>query len=250
MDVGSPIPFQGTESFPYMLYVKQAVTSMLFWNFHVKSIGMGTPTMYSEGCLQKPWVYRHSWFTLCEFQVSRWCTAKVNLLTNIFLCKKDCSPRALSLHSRSSYCWRASKRCHTSPHPHPLIKALYMSKIQFSGIQKHFFFFFFFFLFFLGGRGVWPFLPFIRSGQNHLARHSERGKKTRQTEEEVERQHQGMDGPGVRQVPDCSGEQGKIEKTGCKIISGAPVTLAVKGQIMRWWWGLSESSSMYIFHTI
>ena len=25
--------------------------------------------------------------------------------------------------------------------------------------------------------------PFIRSGQNHLARHSERGKKTRQTEE-------------------------------------------------------------------
>ena len=161
-----------------MLYVKQAVTSMLFWNFHVKSIGMGTPTMYSEGCLQKPWVYRHSWFTLCEFQVSRWCTAKVNLLTNIFLCKKDCSPRALSLHSCSSYCWRASKRCHTSPHPHPLIKALYMSKIQFSGIQKHFFFF----SFFLGGRGVWPFLPFIRSGQNHLARHSERGKKTRQTD--------------------------------------------------------------------
>ena len=27
--------------------------------------------------------------------------------------------------------------------------------------------------------------PFIRSGQNHLVRHSERGKKTRQTEEEV-----------------------------------------------------------------
>ena len=33
-------------------------------------------------------------------------------------------------------------------------------------------------------------LPFIRSGQNHLAR----GKKTRQTEEEVERQHQGLKG--------------------------------------------------------
>ena len=29
---------------------------------------------------------------------------------------------------------------------------------------------------------VWSCLPFIRSGQNHLARHSERGKKTRQTE--------------------------------------------------------------------
>ena len=36
---------------------------------------------------------------------------------------------------------------------------------------------------------------FIRSGQNHLARHSERGKKKRQTEEEVGRQHQEMDRP-------------------------------------------------------
>ena len=33
------------------------------------------------------------------------------------------------------------------------------------------------------------------SGQNHLERHSERGKKTRQTEEEVGRQHQRMDRP-------------------------------------------------------
>ena len=41
---------------------------------------------------------------------------------------------------------------------------------------------------------VWSYVPFIRSGQNHLARHSERGKKTRQTEEEVGRQHQGMTG--------------------------------------------------------
>ena len=31
---------------------------------------------------------------------------------------------------------------------------------------------------------VWSCFPFIRSGQNHLARHSERGKKTRQTERE------------------------------------------------------------------
>ena len=37
-------------------------------------------------------------------------------------------------------------------------------------------------------------------GNNHLARHSERVKKTRQTEEEVRRQHQGMDRPGVSQV--------------------------------------------------
>ena len=75
---------------------------------------------------------------------------------------------------------------------------------------------------------VWSCLSFIRSGHNHLARHSERGKKTRQTEEEVGRQHQGMDRPGVRQVPEGSREQGNMEKTGCEIICGAP-TLAVKG---------------------
>ena len=63
-------------------------------------------------------------------------------------------------------------------------------------------------------------------------RHSERGKKTRQTEEEVGRQHQGMGRLGVRQVPEGSGEQGKMEKTGCKIICGAPTTLAVKGLMM------------------
>ena len=44
--------------------------------------------------------------------------------------------------------------------------------------------------------------PFIRCGQNHLARHSERGKKAMQTE--VRRQHQGKDRPGVRQVPEGS----------------------------------------------
>ena len=75
-------------------------------------------------------------------------------------------------------------------------------------------------------------LPLIRSGKNHLARHSERGKKTRQTKEEVGRQHQKMDRPGVQQVPEGSGEQGKMEKTGCKIICGAPMTLAVKGLMM------------------
>ena len=70
---------------------------------------------------------------------------------------------------------------------------------------------------------VWP---------NHLARHSERGKKTRQTEEEVGRQHQGMDRPGVHQVPEGSGDQGEMEETGCKIICGAPTTLTVKGKMM------------------
>ena len=50
--------------------------------------------------------------------------------------------------------------------------------------------------------------------------------------EEVGRQHQGMDRPGVRQVPEGSGEQGKMEKTGNKIICGAPMTLMVKGLMM------------------
>ena len=70
------------------------------------------------------------------------------------------------------------------------------------------------------------------SDQNHLARHRERGKKTRRTKKEVGRQHQGMDRPVVRQVPEGSGEQGKMEKTGCKIICGAPTTLAVKGLML------------------
>ena len=56
---------------------------------------------------------------------------------------------------------------------------------------------------------AWSCLPFIRSDQNHLARHSERGKKTGQTEEKVVRQHQGMDRPGVRQVPEGSGDTRK-----------------------------------------
>ena len=47
------------------------------------------------------------------------------------------------------------------------------------------------------------------------------------TEEEVGRQHQAMDRPGVRQVQEGSGEQGKMEETGCEIIYGAPTTLAV-----------------------
>ena len=55
------------------------------------------------------------------------------------------------------------------------------------------------------------------------------GGKTRQTEEEVGRQYQGMDRPGVRQVPEGNGELGNMEETGCEIICGAPTTLAVEG---------------------
>ena len=56
-----------------------------------------------------------------------------------------------------------------------------------------------------------------------------RGKKTRQTEEELGRQYQEMDRPGVRQVPEGSGEQTKMEETGCKVMCGDPTTPAVKG---------------------
>ena len=62
--------------------------------------------------------------------------------------------------------------------------------------------------------------------------HSEREKKTRQTEEEVGKQRQETERPGVWQVPEGSGEQGKMENTGCKIICGAPTILAVKGLMM------------------
>ena len=41
-------------------------------------------------------------------------------------------------------------------------------------------------------------------------RWEDRGKKTRHTEEEVGRQHQGIDRPGVRQVSEGSGEQEKM----------------------------------------
>ena len=74
---------------------------------------------------------------------------------------------------------------------------------------------------------VWTRLPFVRSGQNQLASHSERGKKTRPTEEEVGRQHQGMDRPGVCQVHRAV-ENRKMEETGSEVICGAPATLAAK----------------------
>ena len=89
---------------------------------------------------------------------------------------------------------------------------------------------------------VWPCLSSIRSGQNYLARQSERGRKTRQTEEEVGRQHQGMDRPGVRQVPEGSEEQGKWRKLASEIICGAPTTLAVKGLMM-----MMISLSIHVF---
>ena len=65
---------------------------------------------------------------------------------------------------------------------------------------------------------VWTCLPLIRSGQNHLARHNKKGKKTRQTEEEVGRPDQGIGRHAVRLVLESSGEQRKVEETGCEVI--------------------------------
>ena len=40
-----------------------------------------------------------------------------------------------------------------------------------------------------------------------------------------------MDRPGVGQVQEGSGEQRKLEETGCEVICGAPTTAAVKGLV-------------------
>ena len=45
----------------------------------------------------------------------------------------------------------------------------------------------------------------------------------------VRRQYQRMDRPGVRQVPEGSGEERKMEETGREIICDIPTTLVVKG---------------------
>ena len=76
---------------------------------------------------------------------------------------------------------------------------------------------------------VWSCPLFIGSGQNHFARHSERGKKTRLTEKRGEDNIREWTGLDFVKSQRSSGEQGKMEETGCEIICGAPTTLAVKG---------------------
>ena len=66
-----------------------------------------------------------------------------------------------------------------------------------------------------------------------------------QAEEEVGRQHQVTAGPGVRQVPEGSGEQGKMEKTVFEIICGALTTVAVKGKMRR-----DERFFIFIFYIL
>ena len=72
---------------------------------------------------------------------------------------------------------------------------------------------------------VWSCFTFIRSGQNQLARHSERRKKTRQTEERG-----GKTTSGNGQAWSSPGQRGqrRTEENGGGVICGAPTTLAVK----------------------
>ena len=76
---------------------------------------------------------------------------------------------------------------------------------------------------------VWPCFPFIRSGQNHLARHSERGKEARQTEKEVGRQHQGMEfGKSQRAV--------EKRKKWRKLVAVSSVVPQRPSWLRDWWW--------------
>ena len=63
-----------------------------------------------------------------------------------------------------------------------------------------------------------------------------------QTEEEMERQHQGMDRPGVCQTPEGSGEQRIMGETGFEVICGARTTPAVNGLLKVKLWNRSRWS--------
>ena len=78
---------------------------------------------------------------------------------------------------------------------------------------------------------VWSCFPFIRSGQNHLARHSKRGKKTRL---KADRGRGGKTTSGNQPAWSSPSPRGQWRngETGCKIICGAPATLAIKGLMM------------------
>ena len=76
---------------------------------------------------------------------------------------------------------------------------------------------------------VWPHLKILWHGKDNAVGDSERNKKQRTIEEEMIRQHQGMDRNGVWRFPEGSERQGKVEGYCCNIICGAPTTTEVKG---------------------
>ena len=74
----------------------------------------------------------------------------------------------------------------------------------------------------------WSCLPFIRSGQNHLARYSEGVKKTRQTEKRCEdniREWTGLEFAKPQRAVDNR----KTDGNGYEVNCGVPTTLAVYG---------------------
>ena len=76
---------------------------------------------------------------------------------------------------------------------------------------------------------VWPHLKILWHGEDNSAGDSEMNKKERKTEEEMIRQHQGMDRNRVWRFPVGSGRQGRLERYCCSFICGAPTTSEVKG---------------------
>ena len=90
---------------------------------------------------------------------------------------------------------------------------------------------------------IWSYLLFIRPGQSHLVRHSDRGKETRQTEEEVGRQHQGMAGLEFAKSQGATENREKWRK----LVLKSSVMPQWPSQLRdRWWWFLY----LYIGHII
>ena len=79
---------------------------------------------------------------------------------------------------------------------------------------------------------LWSCFPFIRSGKNHLARHSERGKKTRQTEKGGGKTPSENGQAWSSLSPRGQWRTGENGEKVCKIICGTPKTLAVEGQMI------------------
>ena len=79
---------------------------------------------------------------------------------------------------------------------------------------------------------VWSCLPFIRSGQTILQDTVKEGRRQGGQRKRWEDNNREWTGLEFGKFPEGSGEQGKMDKTGCEIICGAPVTLMVKGLMM------------------
>ena len=70
------------------------------------------------------------------------------------------------------------------------------------------------------------------------------GKKTRQMEEEMGRQHQGMDTPGVRQVPEGSEELRRMEEL---VVKSSVVPRRPSRLRDRWWWWKKSASFFFLY---